>query len=146
MAKYQVVIINRPADWEPESADDVPLELNGRVGVLTESDDLFEAVDRAMEHNESADARNRGRWAVVVEPGSVGRIWPAARLCTPLAYKVAGIRWPDGWEAHGPLDVPNCVWQSEGQPRGQTMGYPQAEATVLRSIASAWTSRGSPGT
>ena len=70
MAKYQVAIINRPENWEPESPDDVPLELNGRVGVLTESDDLFEAVDRAIEHNESAEEQSRGRWAVVVEPGS----------------------------------------------------------------------------
>ncbi len=131
MAKYQVAIINRPANWEPESADDVPLELSGRVGVLTESDDLFEAVDRAIEHNESADAQSRGRWAVVVELGSTGRVWPAARLCTPLSYKVTAIWWPDGWEAQGPLDVPNCVWQAEGQPGGQAVSYPQAEAMVL---------------
>ena len=32
-------------NWKPESADDVPLELSGPVGVLTESDDLFEAVE-----------------------------------------------------------------------------------------------------
>ena len=68
MAKYQVAIITRPENWTPECADDVPLELIGPVGVLTESDDLFEAVSRAMEHNESAEARRRGRWAVVVEP------------------------------------------------------------------------------
>jgi hypothetical protein len=131
MAKYQVVIVNRPANWEPESADDVPLELSGRAGALMESDDLFEAVDRAMEHNESPEALERGRWAVVVEPGSVGRVWPAARLCTPLTYKVTAIWWPDGWEAHGPLDVPNCVWQTEGQPSREAVSYPQAEAMVL---------------
>jgi len=131
MTKYQVAIVNRPANWEPECADDVPLELSGRVGVLAESDDLFEAVDRAMEHNESGEAQSRGRWAVVVEPGSVGRVWPAARLCTPITYKVTAIWWPDGWEAEGPLDVPNCVWQAEGQPSGQPLSYPQAEAMVL---------------
>ena len=70
-----------------------------------------------MEHNESDDARHRGRWAVVVEPGSTGRVWPAARLCTPLTYKVTAIWWPDGWEPDSPLDVPNCVWQAEGQRR-----------------------------
>ena len=82
MAKYQVAIINRPADWEPESADDVPLELNGRVGVLTESDNLFEAVDRAMEHNErrgSPEPRSLGRRRRTGERGS-------HLACRPLVY------------------------------------------------------------
>lgn len=131
MAKYQVAIINRPADWTPECADDVPLELRGPVEVLTESDDLFEAVSRAMEHNEGAEAQRRGRWAVVVEPGSTGRLWPAARLCTPIIYKATAIWWPDGWEPNSPWDVPNCVWQAQGQGGGQWLGYPQAEATVM---------------
>jgi hypothetical protein len=129
MAKYQVAIINRPADWTPECADDVPLELRGPVEVLCESDDLFETVSRAMEHNES-DATQR-RWAVVVEPGSTGRAWPNARLCTPITYKVAPIWWPDGWEPTSPLDVPNCVWQAQGPSGGQWISYPQAEATAL---------------
>ena len=131
MAKYQVAIIRRPEKWEPECADDVPLELSGPVDVLAESDDLFEAVGRAMEHNQSDEAQQRGRWAVVVEPGSVGRVWPAARLCTPITYVVTAIWWPDGWEPHSPLDVPNCVWQSEGRAGGEWFSYPQAEATVL---------------
>ena len=118
-------------NWTPECADDVPLELSGPVDVLTESDDLFEAVSRAMEHNESAEAQHRGRWAVVVEPASTGRIWPAARLCTPIIYKVTAIWWPDGWEPDSPLDVPNCVWQAQGPAGGQWLSYPQAEATVL---------------
>lgn len=112
MAKYQVAVIRWPEKWKPECADDVPLELKGPVEVLTESDDLFEAVDRTMEHNESDEAQRRGRWAVVVEPGSVGRIWPAARVCTPITYKVTSIWWPEGWEPKSPLDVPNCVWQA----------------------------------
>ena len=124
-------LFNRPENWKPECADDVPLELSGPVGVLTESDDLFEAVSRAMEHNESDEAKQRGRWAVVVEPGSVGRVWPAARLCTPITYKVTAIWWPDGWEPHSPLDVPNCVWQAQGRVGGECLSYPQAEATVL---------------
>ncbi len=131
MPKYQVAIINRPGNWNPECADDVPLELSGPVGVLTASDDLFEAVSLAMEHNESVEARRRGRWAVVVEPESIGRVWPAARLCTPITYKVTALWWPDGWEPHGPLDVPNCVWQAEGHSGGEWLDYPQAEATVL---------------
>jgi hypothetical protein len=131
MAKYQIAIINRPENWTPECADDVPLELSGPVGMLTDSDDLFDAVSQAMKHNESDDAQRRNRWAVVVEPGAIGRVWPAARLCTPIIYKVTAIWWPDGWEPHGPLDVPNCVWQAEGTAGGQWFSYPQAEATVL---------------
>ena len=103
MAKYQVAIIRWPEKWKPECADDVPLELNGPVEVLVESDDLFTALDRAIEHNESPEAQRRGRWAVVVEPGSMGRVWPAARLCTPVIYKVTAIWWPDGWEPNSPL-------------------------------------------
>jgi hypothetical protein len=131
MPKYQVAIINRPANWKPESADDVPLELSGPVGILNESEDLFEAVSRAMEHNESDEAQRRNRWAVVVEPGSIGRIWPAARLCTPITYRVAPIWWPEGWEPHSPLDVPNCVWQAHQRQGGQWYSYSQAEAIVL---------------
>ena len=130
MGKYQAAIINRPLSWEPACADDVPLELEGPVAVLGQWDDLFEAVSRAIEHNESEEARRGGRWAVVVEPGSLGRIWPAARLCTPLSYKAAAIWWPDGWEPKTPLDVPNCVWQSQGRQAGEWLSYEQAEATV----------------
>jgi hypothetical protein len=129
MPKYQIAIINRPKNWQPECADDVPLELAGPVGVLAESDDLFEAVSRAMVHNEGPDSLRR--WAVVVEPTATGRIWPAARLCTPITYKVTAIWWPDGWEPQSPLDVPNCVWQAQAQSSGQCSNYPQAEATVL---------------
>ncbi len=131
MPKYQVATIDRPEKWTPECADDVPLELHGPVEVLTESDDLFAAVDRAMEHNESPEAAGRGRWAVVVEPGGIGRVWPHARLCTPITYKVTAIWWPDGWEPSSPLDVPNCVWQARDQAGGEWLSYLQAEATVL---------------
>src|SRR3989304_4226421 len=105
MVRYQAAIISRPIGWQPECPDDVPLELAGPVAVLGEWDDLFEAVTRAIQHNESPEAERRGRWAVVVEPGSLGRVWPAARLCTPLTYKVMAIWWPDGWEPNSPLDV-----------------------------------------
>lgn len=131
MAKYQVAIVHRPRNWRPECADDVPVDLSDPVGILSESDDLFAAVSAAMEHNESAEAESRGRWAVVVEQGSVGRIWPTARLCTPITYVVTAIWWPDGWEPHSPLDVPNCVWQTQGRAGGEWFSYPQAEATVL---------------
>jgi hypothetical protein len=131
MPRFQVAIVDRPAHWKPECSDDVPLDLNGPVGVLAESDNLFEAVGRAMEHNESDEARQRGRWAVVVEPGSVGRVWPAARICTPITYIVTAIWWPDGWEPSSPLDVPNCVWQTQGKASGDWYSYPEAEAMVL---------------
>jgi hypothetical protein len=132
MAKYQVAIINRPQNWTPECADDVPLELSGPVDVLAHTDDLFEAVSQAMEHNESTEAQYRGRWAVVIEPASSGRVWPSARVCTPIVYKVTAIWWPDGWEPDSPLDVPNCAWQAQGPAGGgQCFSYPQAEATVL---------------
>jgi hypothetical protein len=131
MAQYQVATIKRPQNWQPETADDVPLEFAGPVSILSESDDLFEAVSRAITHNESDEARQQGRWAVVVEPSGNGRIWPAARLCTPITYKVTAIWWPDGWEPNSPLDVPNCVWQAQGPGSGEPLGYPEAEATVL---------------
>jgi hypothetical protein len=130
MGRYQVAIIARPVDWKPECPDDVPLELSGPVEVLAESDDLFEAVDRAVQHNESDEALAANRWAVVIEPGVHGRHWPAARLCTPITYKVTSIWWPEGWEPDTPLDVPNCVWQAQGKSGGEWYEYPRAEAAV----------------
>jgi hypothetical protein len=130
MGRYQVAAISRPENWEPDCADDVPLELAGPVEVLAESDDLLSAVEQAVSHNESQQARQRKRWAVVVEPGSHGLAWPAARLCTPLTYKVTAIWWPEGWTPHTPLDVPNCVWQDQGRVTGQWLNYDQAETTV----------------
>jgi hypothetical protein len=130
MAHYQVSTIKRPDNWQPETADDVPLEFQGPVSVLAESDDVFEAVSRAVAYNESDAARREGRWAVVVEPSANGRLWPAARLCTPLTYKVMVIWWPDGWEPESPLDVPNCAFQTQGQGGGEPLDYPRAEAIV----------------
>lgn len=131
MAKYQVTVVQRPENWAPESADDVPLDLIGPVAVLAESDDLFEALDRAIEHNQSAESQQSRRWAIVVEPGCAGRAWPMARVCTPITYRVAPIWWPDGWEPQSPLDVPSCVWQAKNPTDAQWLTYPQAEATML---------------
>jgi len=130
MPVYQVAITQRPQNWVPESMDDVPLDLHGPLGVLSESEDLFAAVRQAIEHNEKAEAEQSDRWAVVVEPGSLGRVWPAARLCTPLTYKVTPIWWPEGWEPNTPLDVPNCVWQSQGGGGRDGLTYEQAESTI----------------
>jgi hypothetical protein len=129
MARYQVAIIDRPENWQPESMDDVPTQIGGPVEVLAETEDLFAAVDRAIEHNDGAAARRR--WAVVIERGTPGRLWPGARLCTPVRYRVMAIGWPDGWEPDSPLDVPNCVWQAR-EPMGEPwLDYSQAEAAML---------------
>ncbi len=130
MGRYQIAVVARPDDWTPECSDDVPLELEGPIGILDESDDLFAAVRRASEYNESDVAIKKCRWAVVVEPGSIGRIWPAARLCTPLTFKVTSIWWPEGWEPNSPLDVPNCIWQSPGKVAGHWQTYAEAENAV----------------
>jgi hypothetical protein len=130
MAKYQVSLIEFPSGWEPESPDDVPPAPARPTGVLAQTDDLFSAVRKAIEHNESTVEEAERRWAVVVEPGCCGRIWPGARLCTPLRYKVATIWWPTGWEPHSPLDVPNCVWRAQGEPNDELMPYSRALATV----------------
>jgi hypothetical protein len=129
MTRYQVAIVDRPANWRPESKDDAPAKIDGPVEVLTETDDLFAAVDRAIAHNDSANSARR--WAVVIEPGIPGRLWPGARLCTPVRYRVAALWWPDGWEPDSPLDVPNCVWQAR-EPVGEPWtDYAQAEAAMI---------------
>jgi hypothetical protein len=43
---------------------------------------------------------------------------------------VTAIWWPDGWEPKTPLDVPNCVWQSQGRQGGEWLSYQQAEDTI----------------
>ncbi len=130
MAKYQVSLIEFPSGWQPESPDDVPPAPARPTGVLAQTDDLFSAVRKAIEHNEATAEEAERRWAVVVEPGCCGRIWPGARLCTPLHYKVAAIWWPTGWEPRSPLDVPNCVWRAQGEPNDEVMPYTRALATV----------------
>lgn len=130
MAKYQVSLIERPADWQPTSPDDVPPKPGKPQSVLAREDNLFTAVRQAIEYNESEDSQSAFRWAVVVEPGNLGRTWPGARMCTPLSYKVAAIWWPTGWEPKSPLDVPNCVWRAQGEPNDQTVSYQEAMAIV----------------
>ena len=64
MPKYQVMVIRWPERWKPECADDVPLELNGPVEVLVESDDLFTALgsgDRTQREPRGATPRPLGR-------------------------------------------------------------------------------------
>ncbi len=130
MARYQVSLVQRPADWQPKCPDDLPPSPGHAVGSLATTDDFFSAVRQAIQHNESSEAKSAGQWAVVAEPGNLGRTWPGARLCTPLAYKVAAIWWPTGWEPQSPLDVPNCVWRAQGEPTDHLVTYQEAVATV----------------
>lgn len=133
MAKYQVALIDRPESWQPKSMDDVPPQ-PGKIGrVLAEAEEIFPAVRKAIEHNEAAQRHRSPQWAVVIEPGSLGKTWSGARLCTPLAYRVIAIWWPTGWEPQSPLDVPNCVWRAQGDSDQRDLSYTQAVA-VLRGL------------
>ena len=129
MARYQVVLIDRPLDWQPESPDDAPLAAGPLGEVIAEAELVFDAVRLAINFNTSGQAGNR--WAVVVDPESAGRRWSAARLCTPISYKVTAIWWPEGWEPNSPRDVPNCVWKSRSGPAEPAESFRQAEGTVL---------------
>jgi len=130
MARYQVALIARPDGWTPATPDDVPAQPAALLEAVAEEDGLFAAVRRAIEHNQQAERAGGDRWAVVVEPGVLGRTWRSARLCTPLSYKVTAIWWPDGWEPSTPFDVPNCVWRAQGDIEREQMTYRRALATV----------------
>ena len=130
MARYQVSIIQRPEAWRPASPDDVPPEPGERLEVLAEADELFAAVRRAIEHNLAPQREGDRRWAVVVDPESPGQAWPAGRLCTPVAYKLAAIWWPAGWEPGSPLDVPSCAFQAREEAGQEPTTYRRALATV----------------
>jgi len=130
MPKYQVSIIERPEGWVPASPEDVPVNPGKPLEVLNEADELFVAVREAVEYNDRARQTDAARWAVVVEPGTLGKTWRNARLCTPLSYKVVAIWWPGGWEPKSPLDVPNCIWKGQGETAEQQLTYQQAVAAV----------------
>ena len=130
MGKYQVSLIECPQDWEPGGPDDVPPQPGPLLETLAEKEELFPAVREAIQHNQKAQEEKTGRWAVVVEPGSLGRTWRGARLCTPVSYKVTAIWWPQGWEPQSPLDVPNCVWKAQGEIGREHLSYRRALATV----------------
>ena len=126
MAQYQTVIVRCPTDWEPASLDAVPGEPGKPLELLGQFDDLFTAVRQAVEHNRLTQSGENRTWAVVIEPGVPGRIWSEARLCTPLAYKVAAIWWPAGWEPQTASDVPNCVWKAQGDVGQEPLEYPSS--------------------
>lgn len=130
MAKYRVVLIDVPEDWIPASPDDLPSHPSEPVGHLTEASDFFAAVRQAIQFNEQPASQRNGRWAVVCEVGSPGKIWPGLRICTPLRYKIASIWWPAGWEPLSPLDVPLCICRTQGTLQEEQLTYQQALATV----------------
>jgi hypothetical protein len=129
MARYQVALIRRPADWQPETPDDVPPGPGALGDVIAESDAVFDAVRQAIAYNEAQ--RSDGTWAVVIDPETAGCIWPATRLCTPLAYKITSIWWPEGWEPTSAHDVPNCVWKARSGPAEPADNFRQAESSVV---------------
>lgn len=130
MANYQVATIECPPDWIPQSPDDVPSSISSRPEILARADDLLSAVRQAIEHNERSAEVRKGRWAVVVDRDSTGQIWPSARLCTPIRYKVASIWRPEGWEPASARDVPHCLWRAQGQSTEETLPYQRAVDTV----------------
>lgn len=130
MAKYQILSINRPQGWEPAQLDDLPPAPGEPIEVLDEAEEVFEAVRRAIDRNQRTSPGATDRWAVVVERGGTGRIWPGVRVCTPLVYKVAAIWWPDGWEPSSPVDVPNCVRRMRGEMDDEALTYPRATAVA----------------
>jgi len=130
MAGYQVAIVKRSEGFSPAALDEVPAELGHPLEIAAEADDLFVAVRQAVDYNRQSVQQGRNRWAVVVEPGSLGRHWPGARLCTPISYKVTAIWWPEGWEPNTPVDVPSCLWQAQSRNEQPPMSHEQAEATV----------------
>lgn len=125
---YQVAVFERPAGWEPRSADDAPAQI-GELTVRATGSDLFAAVREAVEFNEARKPGDR-RWAAVVDAGSRGRATKAGRLFTPIAYKVASVWRPEGWEPNSPLDVPKCLNRAEGEPDADAMPYAQALQTI----------------
>jgi hypothetical protein len=130
VARYQVSIIERPAEWTPAAPDDVPPEPGRLRETLAESEQLFPAVRQAIDYNQSPHREQDRHWAVVVEPGGLGHTCTSARLCTPLAYQVTPVWWPTGWEPGSPFDVPNCVWQAPSHGGGGPATYRRALATV----------------
>jgi hypothetical protein len=133
MASYEVWIVARPEGFSGASLDDVPPPSGQPFRVLDAFGGLFSAVRAASEFNESARRDGSPEWAVVVQPGCLGKTWPNARLCTPLSYRVTAIWWPSGWEPRSPWDVPRCVWRAQGQTDPAPLSYERALA-VMRGL------------
>lgn len=129
--RYRVVLTSRPKGWQPMGPDDVPPQVAHSAETGTETSELLEAVEGAVQFNQQPARQQDRQWAIVVDPDSPGRTSPAGRLATPLRYRVEPIWWPDGWEPHSALDVPNCAWQfHESAAADDSMPWERALATV----------------
>jgi len=130
MARYRVSLVARPENWQPVEPDDVPAQPGQPLETLGETEAFWDAVRQVIEFNQQARRESGRRWAVVVEPGSLGKTWPGARLCTPLAYKVTSVWWPAGWEPESPSDAPRCVWRAQSASGTERLTYRQALVRV----------------
>ncbi len=129
--RYRVVLIARPAGWKPIGPDDVPPQVPSPAEILCETEDVLAAVREAVQYNQQPARQQDNQWAIVVDPDTPGRISDAGRLSTPIDYRVSAIWWPDGWEPHSALDVPNCAWRfHESTGAEQSMPWERALATV----------------
>jgi len=126
MPRYEVHVVTRPEVWCAGRADDVPPTLGLWIECLGQFEWLISAVQRAIEFNQHPDRQSDDRWAVVVDPETVGRRFDRGRLCTPLRYRVASIWWPSGWEPTDPLDVPDCVLHAQSDPHAESCTYERA--------------------
>ncbi len=128
---YAIWLVSPPDSWKRATWDDVPPGQCEPLSCLGEEADLFAAVRRAIEFNQSAERSSDNRWAVVVESGTSGRRLSVGRLCTPLSYRVLAIWWPTGWEPNSPWDVPRCAWRAPvADQSADPMDYQKAFATV----------------
>jgi len=130
MARYEVRVVERPQGWIGVSLEDVPPRPGRAIRVLSGAEGLFDAVRAAVQFNATARRDATSEWAVVVEPGSPGKTWPEARLCTPLGYRVAAVGWPTGWEPQSPWDVPRCLSRAQGETDPDPLSYERALAVV----------------
>lgn len=125
---YRVAVVERPAGWQPQGLDEAPPQFTGQT-TASETGDLFVAVRQAVEQNQARQPGDR-HWTIVIEAHSRGRLLKSGRLCTPITYKVAAVWRPEGWEPTSPLDVPNCLWQAQGESAAEALPYAQAVQTI----------------
>jgi len=135
--RYRVLAVMPPPGWKPQRLDDVPVQVGQAGDVLGETTDLLEALSQTTRFNEQPAEKRQNSWAIVVDPESTGRCFPAGRACTPVEFRVMTIWWPDGWEPESALDVPNCARRFQdppvdwpGQLAGESLGREQALATA----------------
>lgn len=127
---YQVAIVTRPGGWSNQTEDDVPPMTEGTYQVAAQGEGLLEARQTAVTYNQDPARKLDSSWAVVVEAGAPSRRWPGPRLSTPVAFKLAALVRPEGWEPTSPWDVPNCIWKADTRSAQVEMGLEQVLATM----------------